>query len=100
MRSLSLKETKQNSTVAGVTQIHKIVVESLDQVVHQSTPSTQKNPPSILDYGFKYVYYSDNAICTYSEVIQKEVTTWPSPMGLQNHFEHILYTYKNKYTQI
>ena len=32
---------------------------------------------------------------------KKEVTTWPSPMGLQSHFEHnILYTYKNKYTQI
>ena len=25
-----------------------------------------------------------------------EVTTWPSPMGLQSRFEHnILYTYKN-----
>ena len=52
-------------------------------------------------YSFKYVFDSDNAVCSYTVTSywQTRVTTWRSPMGLYSHFEHnILYTYKNKYT--
>ena len=81
--------------------VGKLLMYSLSEFIAGiANPRTLGIKKCYFTYSFKYVYYSDNAICTYSLVIQKEVTTWPSPMGLRSHFEHnILYINNNKYTQ-